>query len=292
MSRPDWQREGRSWPNREASTFVRAGSHRWHVQRGGSGPNMLLLHGTGAATHSWGPIWPLLAERFTLLAPDLPGHGFTSPRASGILSLPYVSRAVADLLREEDFAPHYVLGHSAGAAIALRMALDGLIAPERIVALAGAILPMGGAARHLFPAAAKLLFLNPLVPSLMAWRARSTGAVDRMLAQTGSRIDARQRDLYASLFRHSSHVDAALALMANWDLEALARDLPQLETPLTLLVPEGDGFVPPAQQREVAKVVEGAEVRALPGLGHLAHEEDAEAVARAIEGAVADAIGE
>ncbi len=282
MSRPDWQREGADWPNRQASDFVRAGGHRWHVQRGGSGPAMLLLHGTGAATHSWGPIWPLLAERFTLLAPDLPGHGFTSPRASGILSLPYIARAVADLLAEERFVPQYVLGHSAGAAIGLRMALDGLIAPERIVALAGAILPMGGAARHLFPAAAKLLFLNPLVPSLMAWRARSPGVVERMLAQTGSHIDPRQRDLYASLFRHSSHVDAALALMANWDLEALARDLPQLETSLTLLVPERDGFVPPAQQREVATSVDNAEVAPIATLGHLAHEEGPEEVANAV----------
>ena len=54
MSRyPDWATDGRDWPNREASSIVREGGYEWHVQMMGSGPVCLLLHGTGAATHSW-----------------------------------------------------------------------------------------------------------------------------------------------------------------------------------------------------------------------------------------------
>ena len=286
MSRPDWDRDGADWPNREASAFVTAAGHRWHVQRGGSGPTLLLLHGTGAATHSWGPIWPLLAPHFRLIAPDLPGHGFTSPRASGMLSLPYVARAVGGLLEALDETPAYVTGHSAGAAVALRMALDGRIAPQRIVSLNGALLPFKGPAHRLFPAIAKMLFLNPLVPSFMAWRAQDDGAVDRVLGQTGSTIDARQRDYYARLFRHSAHVDAALALMANWDLDGLKADLGRLEPSLTLLNGSEDGMVPPAQGREVAALVPNGQTEWLLGLGHLAHEEAPDRVADAIKSAI------
>ncbi len=52
--RPDWAVEGRDWPHREASRFVEAAGLRWHVQEFGSpdAPTLLLLHGTGAATHS------------------------------------------------------------------------------------------------------------------------------------------------------------------------------------------------------------------------------------------------
>ena len=46
-----WEREKSDWPNREASRFVDAGGLRWHVQQAGSGPVLLLVHGTGASSH-------------------------------------------------------------------------------------------------------------------------------------------------------------------------------------------------------------------------------------------------
>ena len=55
-----------------------SGAVREHVQRLGRGPSMLLLHGTGASTHSFRDLLPALAEHFDVLAPDLPGHGFTA----------------------------------------------------------------------------------------------------------------------------------------------------------------------------------------------------------------------
>ena len=76
--KPDWESDGRDWPNRDASRFVEAGGLTWHVQLMGQGPVLLLLHGTGAATHSWRDLAPLLAERFTVYAPEHPG---TTPGA-------------------------------------------------------------------------------------------------------------------------------------------------------------------------------------------------------------------
>jgi len=120
----------------------------------------------------------------------------------------------------------------------------------------------------------------------MAWRAQDDGAVDRVLGQTGSSIDARQRGYYARLFRHSAHVDAALALMANWDLDGLKADLGRLEPSLTLLNGSEDGMVPPAQGREVAALVPNGRTEWLAGLGHLAHEEAPGRVADAIQAAI------
>ena len=67
MSSPHWSREGRNWPNREHSRFVELGGIKWHVQVAGRGPVILLLHGTGAATHSWRDVLPLLAKDFTIV---------------------------------------------------------------------------------------------------------------------------------------------------------------------------------------------------------------------------------
>jgi magnesium chelatase accessory protein len=84
---PIWERDGQDWPNRQSSEFVKAGGLTWHVQRMGQGPCLLLLHGTAASTHSWRDLAPILATHFTLIAPDLPGQGFTSSLPQARVSL-------------------------------------------------------------------------------------------------------------------------------------------------------------------------------------------------------------
>ena len=96
---PSWERDGRDWPNRAFSRFVEAGGLRWHVQVMGQGPVALLLHGTGASTHSFRDLAPLLARQFTVVAPDLPGHGFTAvPSSQEGYTLPGVSAGIGALL--------------------------------------------------------------------------------------------------------------------------------------------------------------------------------------------------
>lgn len=281
---PRWRIDGGDWPNRDASRFVAAGGVRWHVQVAGEGPVVLLLHGTGAASHSWRDIFPDLARDFTVVAPDLPGHGFTS--ALGTPTLPAMARAVAALLAELGVTPALIVGHSAGAAIALRLAIDTHPAP--VVSFNGALLPFPGIAAKLFPAMAKLLFVNPLVPAIFALQARGTGVVAKFLPRaTGSTIDARGVALYERLFRRSDHVAGALAMMAHWDLAAFAADLPRVREPVRLAFGDRDAAVPPSVAGDVAKRIARATTTAMPGLGHLAHEENPAAAVAIIRDALA-----
>ncbi|MBJ6122952.1 alpha/beta fold hydrolase BchO [Sphingomonas mollis] len=271
---PCWDVEGRDWPNRAHSRFVDAGRLRWHVQAWGEGPVLLLLHGTGAATHSWRALAPLLAKYFTIVAPDLPGHGFTTGRPVGGLSMPAVARAVADLLRAMALVPQVIVGHSAGAAIMIRMTIDGQAAPAALVGLDAALLPFPGLAAQLFPALARALFVNPFAPHLFAQMARRSGETGRFLARsTGSRIDAEGVRCYERLFATPGHCAGAITMMADWNLEALRRDLPRLSTPLLLVHGEGDTAIPIATARTAAAMVGDGRVMPLAGLGHLAHEE-------------------
>ena len=154
------------------------------------------------------------------------------------------------------------------------MCLDGSIEPGGLVSLNGAFLPLGGAAGQVFAPLARLLVGLPLLPQLFAWRASDPRVVDRLLAGTGSRLDAAGVALYTRLVRNPGHAAAALRMMAAWDLPSLVRDLPRLATPLLLLAGQGDRAIPPADAARVAAMVPGARVVAWPGLGHLAHEED------------------
>ncbi len=277
-----WEELGADWPHRRASRFVHAGGVRWHVQRMGRGPTILLVHGTGASSHSWAGLLPRLARRFTVVAPDLPGHGFTDrPRAAG-MTLPGIAEALADLLVTLEDAPHLVVGHSAGAAVLARMVLDAHIRPAGLVSLNGALLPMPGWAGFVFSPAARLLSLNPLVPRLFAWRAADPAAVRRLVASTGSTLDDAGMDRYARLLRDPAHVAGALSMMANWDLVPLERDLPRLAVPLALVTADDDRTLPPAEADRVQRLVPAAERVTWPGLGHLAHEERPELAAELI----------
>jgi len=279
LDAPVWTLDGRDWPNREASRFVEAGGLTWHVQDMGTGPVVLLVHGTGAATHSWRDLAPLLATRFRVVAPDLPGHGFTEAPRRGGMTLPWMAHALDRLLRVLDVRPELAVGHSAGAAILLRMCLDGAIQPAAVVSLNGALLPFDGLAGQLFAPVARLLGRSALVPRVFSWRAGDRAAVARLIRGTGSTLEPESLDFYARLFRRPAHAAAALRMMANWDLRALRCELDRLQPELVLVVGENDTAVPPAQAETVAPLVPRARLVRLPGLGHLAHEEDPKAIA-------------
>ena len=277
---------GADWPNRAASRFVQAAGLTWHVQemgRAGDGrPVILLIHGTGAATHSWRDLAPLLAHDFRVVAMDLPGHGFTDKPGMRRLSLPAMARALAELLRELDAAPAIVAGHSAGAAILVRMCVDRLIAPRSLVSLNGAFLPFKGVAGKVFRPVAQLMAINPLVPRLFASRARRPEVLDRLVGNTGSTLDAAGVALYGRLAGDHRHVAGALGMMAAWDLEPIARDLPSLPCRLLLVVGAFDRTVPPSNAQRVRALVPTSRLVTLERLGHLAHEEAPERVAALI----------
>lgn len=290
MSRANWTVEGRDWPNRASSRFVDTARIRWHVQVLGAGPVLLLLHGTGAATHSWRDLAPLLAERFTVVAPDLPGHGFTTGRPVGGLAMPAMARAVGDLLGTLDLSPELVVGHSAGAAIGVRMVLDGRVQPNAVVGLNPALMPFPGLAAKLFPTLARMLFVNPFAPHAVAGLVRGPGDAGRYVEQaTGSRIDPVGVGYYRRLFSTSDHVAGALTMMAAWDLDAFARDLPRLGVPSLLIHGAADAAIPLASVKAAAALIPDSRVEVLPGLGHLAHEERPAEVAALIGGFAAGA---
>lgn len=280
----DWEREGRRWPHRIRSRFVQAAGLRWHVQHWPSpavdAPTALLLHGTGSSTHSWRQVAPLLAGHMQVISLDLPGHAFTQLPAEGssstLLSLPGMAQGVQALLQTMNLQAQFIVGHSAGAAVAVRMALDGLVQPRLIVSLNGALLPLHGLAGQLFAPAARLMAGMSWIPRLFAYQARDRAVTERLLQSTGSRIDEEGTELYALLVASPSHAAAALGMMAQWDLHELSERLPRLRVPLDLIVATGDKTVRPEQAEQVLTRLDPslrASIAKFEGLGHLSHEE-------------------
>jgi magnesium chelatase accessory protein len=270
-----WQRSGSDWPQRDASRFVMADGISWHVQVYGSGPVVLLVHGTAAATHSWRHLGVALAAEFTVVAMDLPGHGFSSAAPQRLPDLPGVAYGLAQLLRELDLEPSLVVGHSSGAAIGARMVLDRLIEPRLLIGLNGAFLPFPGLAGQLFPSTLRLLSLDPILPYWIALRAYEPGFIRRVIRHTGSTIDEQGIRLYRRLAASPAHISGAMAMMAGChdDLYALAEDLGRLRSKVVLFAAEKDSAVPPRQAQCICSRIADCQVESVPGLGHLAHEE-------------------
>ena len=269
------------WPGRAHSRIIACAPHRWHVQIQGDGPDLLLLHGAGASLHSFHKIVPDLARRFRVITLDLPGHAFTrSPR--GRTRLPDVATDIARLAHQEGWRPTAIVGHSAGAAIALQIQADGGLAADRIVVINGALENFGGTAGWLFPMLARAMALNPLTAFMISHAAVPMTQVKGIIKSAGSTLDDADLRLYAKLIGKRRHVDGALSMMAQWSLDDLAAALPGIEVPVLVIHGENDGAVPVEVAQRTAEVLPHARLLRLPEVGHIAHEEAPKAVADAI----------
>lgn len=270
---PEWSTDGKDWPNRDASSFVRAGGYHWHVQMMGDGPLCLLIHGTGAATHSWRDLLPLLAKHYRVIAMDLPGHGFTKGTGQRP-TLEGMANGISALLDALQHKPDLIVGHSAGVAIGAQLLLDRQWQVP-LVGFTPALMPFPGLAAKIFPSLAKMLFTNPFVAIIFSRMAQAPGQTAKFLARaTGSIINAAGAKYYTRLFSKSGHCDGAIRMMANWQLEVLGKRLGSISAPVFLVHAAKDAAIPKAAVLEAAALIPGCETQEIPALGHLAHEED------------------
>jgi magnesium chelatase accessory protein len=278
-----WANYRSTWPHAQHSQFIQAGGIQWHVQIMGQGPVLLLLHGTGSGSFSWRGLMPLLSAHFQIIAPDLPGHAFTSRGPEGSLSMQGMSEGLRALLLQLNVTPSIIGGHSAGAAIAANMLLQQrALSQTQLIGFNPAWLPLPGLPSLIFRPAAKLAAINPVSAWATAKLASKPAMIEKSIVQTGSHLDAEGLALYQSVFSHSGHVHSVLNMMAAWQLDTLSKSLPQLQNKVSILVGMQDQTVPPSMAHEACKLMPQARVFEQHGLGHLAHEEDPAGTAQLI----------
>lgn len=267
-----------AWPHAEHSRFADVRPHHWHIQEMGQGETVLLLHGASGSTHSWRDVMSNLALDHHVVAIDLPGHGQTRLGSRHRSSLPLMAQDVQALIEHEGWQLRAILAHSAGGALALRI----LQKSERripLVAVNPALTPFKGLAGVLFPIAARVVALSPLMARMIKRKMSGPGQVVSLMETTGSKISPEGLNLYAKLFRSDAHLDGTLLMMAQWKLDGLVADLPNITVPCTFLIGENDKAVPPQSVRESAEKLRDATVQTFEGYGHLLHEEAPDLVA-------------
>ena len=251
-----------------------------HVRIAGSGPPLLLLHGFPQTNVIWHKIAPELAKRFTVVAPDLRGYGFSSKPADGENHSGYSKRAMAldqvEVMRALGFDRFAVVGHDRGGRVAWRLAAER---PERVTR--AAILdivprPYANVTREFATAYFHWFFLiqpAPFPEQLI--EAAPEAFLRRFLSRPGITPDAFAEYLRAVREPGTAHgwcedYRAGATIDEQHDTETRER---RVTCPLLVLWGErsivGTSYDPLSLWREVATDVRG---RALPG-GHNLPEE-------------------
>lgn len=261
-------------------TIVVHGHSRAYV-KAGKGPALLLLHGIGSDLRTWDTVLPQLAERFTVIAPDLLGHGRSAkPRAD--YSLGGYANGMRDLLTVLGVDRATVVGHSFGGGIAMQLAYQF---PEKVqrVALVGS----GGLGPEVSPLL-RLLTVPGAGLGLAAVEARPVRAVARAalavlqrlpipalhdLHEVATVYDGLADPAARSAFLHvlRAAVDHRGQVVTMVDRAYLAQVMP------TLVIWGGRDTVIPVSHVEIAKaVLPGTRAEVFPRAGHFPHRDEPE----------------
>lgn len=281
------------WPNRSFSRKIRTGDLSWHVQVGGNGPiHVLLLHGTGSSAHTWGELFTELAKKYTVIAPDLPGHGFTRNLGTKNLNLDALATKLSELrevLNIEYF--DHIIGHSAGATLALSYTLQNKQA-KTIVGLNPSLISLPNF-YHRFVAP----FLNPIVTSsffsaVLADLLPHTKMIDNLIDSTNTNLNTEKRNRYKTLFKNADHLNGSMSFMAGTEIPGLLEQCKKIQSKLTFILTEDDGWIPAqALQQVIKQYFAQAKVIEIKG-GHMFHEANETYAIELIEAALHEERGE
>jgi pimeloyl-ACP methyl ester carboxylesterase len=265
-------------PPRQVAEIRVVHGHRRAFIRAGSGPALLLLHGIGNNCSTWSGVIDRLAEHYTVIAPDLLGHG-DSDKPRGDYSIAAYANGMRDLLTVLDIEQATVVGHSLGGGIALQFAYQF---PERCQRLA--LVGSGGLGPELSAGlrAATLPGAELVVTALtgvsgplrlgfqMVEKVGRTAGWKRVgdLAQAGEALwalkDVEARRAFLRTLR--GVVDAHGQAVTALDRLYLANSIPML------VVWGGRDPIVPAQHADtVRELVPSARVEVFSGAGHWPH---------------------
>jgi len=247
-----------------------------HYLTAGHGPPLILLHGYAETSLMWRPIIPLLAERFMVIAPDLPGIGDSAIPADGLDMKTAAIRihALALLLRLEKAR---VVGHDIGLMVAYAYAAQFPAETEKL-AVMDAFLPGVGDWRAIYnnPGFWHFRFNGPTPEALVHGRERTyfEHFWNDFAADKARSLPEADRKAYAAAYARPGRMRAGWAYFVSF--QQAAKDLAQLsQTKLTMpvLVIGGEKALGEALAQQMKLVASDVTIVVLKDTGHWVLEE-------------------
>jgi pimeloyl-ACP methyl ester carboxylesterase len=250
--------------------------HRVAYRRAGSGPAIVLVHGITSTSATWERVMPYLAADFTVIAPDLIGHG-ESAKPRGDYSLGAYASGVRDLIVALGHESATYVGHSLGGGVVMQLAYQFPERCERLV-----LVDSGGLGRdlNLLLRAATLPLSEMVLPLLASTRLLDAGrSVGRFFGRLGLRAGTDVEELargHASLadpearaaFVHTLRtiVDPMGQRVSATDRLYLAENIPFL-----IIWGERDRIIPVEHGLAAHELVPSSRLELFEGAGHFPH---------------------
>lgn len=254
----------------------------------GEGPLIVLVHGMAGSGATWDRVIPALAERFAVLAPDLPGHGSSAKPADGDYSLGSFASVVRDLMMTLGLDGGTIVGQSLGGGVAMQFAYQFPSRCERLV-----LVGSGGLGRDVSPllrilALPGVEFLYPVIfASVLRDAGRGVlGALHRIGLRPSAYVDQIWQS-YESLTESESRVAFARTLRSVVDMtgqRVSARDRLPLarEIPTMIVWGADDAIIPSTHAADAAAALPDSRVEIFERVGHFPHCEDPDRFVRVL----------
>ncbi len=256
--------------------FVTIHGHRRAFVRTGSGPVVLLLHGLGCDHTTWEPVIDSLAKRYTVIAPDLLGHGSSDkPRAD--YSLGGFANGMRDLLTVLGVDRVTVIGHSFGGGVAMQFAYQFPERTERLLLVA-----TGGLGPEVTPVirAISTPGFHQAMSVLTLPGVRHAGVAGMRALSKAPIKHTRDLDQVAAIFdsfmdpsaRHASrHVVTAVVEWRGLVISMADRAYLTDAMPMCVVWGRDDQVIPARHADNAARLAPKARVEVIPNAGHFPH---------------------
>ncbi|MDX6573778.1 MAG: hypothetical protein QOC86_2934 [Gaiellales bacterium] len=257
-------------------------------RRAGWGPVVVLIHGITGSSATWEEVIEPLAEKYTVVAPDLLGHG-ESAKPRGDYSLGAYASGIRDLLGALGHDRGTIVGHSLGGGVAMQMAYQFPERCERLV-----LVSSGGLGRevNLMLRAATLPGSELVLPLLAHSRVlNASTAVGGFLSRLGMRAGPDLEEIWRG-FSSLNDVGARAAFIhtlrgivdpGGQRVNATDRLYLAERVPTMLLWGERDPIIPVRHGRAATELIPGSRFEAFANAGHFPHRTDPRAFVRTLE---------
>jgi pimeloyl-ACP methyl ester carboxylesterase len=260
---------------REAATtrWAKVHGHDVAYRQAGEGPLLVMIHGIAGSSSTWVPVMPLLAERYTVIAPDLLGHG-ESAKPRGDYSLGAYASGIRDLLGVLGHDRATVVGHSLGGGIAMQFAYQFPQMAERLVLVAS-----GGLGKEVTPLLRALTIPGTeyVLPVVLRRELHDVlGVAGRAFGRFGVRADpfltevwqawARLTDVRAQ--RAFIHTIRAVIDIAGQRVSARDRLYLAHEVPTMIVWGDRDQVIPVSHAHIAHELIPGSRLEVVEGAGH------------------------
>ncbi|HYR55946.1 MAG TPA: alpha/beta hydrolase [Myxococcaceae bacterium] len=259
-----------------ASRTAEIGGVKLHYLTAGHGTPLILLHGYAENSRMWRPIIPLLAERFTVIAPDLPGIGDSGIPADG-LDMKTAAIRIHTLARSLKVEKARVVGHDIGLMVAYAYAAQFPTEVEKLVVM-DAFLPGVGDWQAIYnnPGFWHFRFNGPTPEALVKGRERTyfEHFWNDFAADKTRSIPETDRKAYAAAYAQPGRMRAAWAYFVSFQQAAKEfAQLSQTQLAMPVLVIGGEKALGEALGQQMKLVASNVSIVILKDTGHWVLEE-------------------